>query len=262
VAGVAALAAGAVVFRPEPLPGYPMVPVGAGLAAGPEGTVEVRPFLMGEREVSQALWSAVVGGTLASRRTLVDGQLGATCTEFHGLTLVGPELPMVCVDFLEAVRFADALSERHGLRPAHRIGPDGRGGWTVERVPGADGYRLPTVAEWRLAITPREGESPAEENGADLALRRAVPGATSDGFDDGFPVASPVGRFPPGPRGVRDGHGNVNEWLWDPDGPGRRWTAAGAWGAVPSLYPFGLAAPTELEFRNYTLGVRLARDLP
>ncbi len=261
VGGLGVALVAAVLARPEALPAYPMVAIEGGVAEGPDGPVPVSAFLLGAHEVDQALWTAVTGATLASKRQRVDGSLGPPCATFHDLSLVGPDLPMVCVDFVDAVRFADALSLRGGLRPAHRVarGPDGD--WSVERVPGADGFRLPTLAEWRLAIGPRPGEVTLE-NGADLAYRRAIPSAVVDEVEDGFALAAPVAGLAPNPRGVVHGYGNVNEWLWDPAGAGRRWVGGGSWGSVASIQPAPHAAAASAGYRYVTLGLRLARDLP
>jgi formylglycine-generating enzyme required for sulfatase activity len=93
-------------------------------------------------------------------------------------------------------------------------------------------------------------------------LLRLEPAAQVDDLTDGFAAAAPVGSFPAGPRGIHDGYGNVNEWLWDPGGPGLRWTAGGQWAVKSSAFRFAFAAAAPVDHRDVTMGLRLARDLP
>ena len=61
-------------------------------------------------------------------------------------TAQGDALPVEGVSWPDAVRFCNALSESEGLAPVYDLGTDGVG-WDNS----ADGYRLPTEAEWEHA---------------------------------------------------------------------------------------------------------------
>ncbi|WP_203999387.1 formylglycine-generating enzyme family protein [Micromonospora lutea] len=114
-------------------------------------------------------------------------------------TSTGADLPVESVSWWDAIRFCNARSEREGLRPAYRI--DGE---HVEWDISADGYRLPTEAEWEYACRagttgPRYG--PLDE----IAWYRD----NSDGH------VHEVGGRQPNPWGLYDMLGNVWDWCWD-----------------------------------------------
>jgi formylglycine-generating enzyme required for sulfatase activity len=113
----------------------------------------------------------------------------------------GDRLPVEGVSWWDAVQFCNALSGLEGRTPAYRLHP---GGEAIEWDASADGYRLPTEAEWehacRAGITgPRYGEL------AEIAWYRG----NSDGR------IHDVGDKRPNPWGLHDMLGNVWEWCWD-----------------------------------------------
>ncbi|MGX4734929.1 formylglycine-generating enzyme family protein [Kitasatospora griseola] len=113
----------------------------------------------------------------------------------------GDRTPVESASWWDAVRFCNALSERDGFSPAYRVQADGE---PVEWDASADGYRLPTEAEWEYACRagttgPRYG--PLEE----VAWYR---GNSNDRIHE-------VRRKQPNPWGFHDMLGNVWEWCWD-----------------------------------------------
>ncbi|MFC4911237.1 formylglycine-generating enzyme family protein [Actinomadura gamaensis] len=108
-------------------------------------------------------------------------------------------LPVENVSWWDAVRFCNALSERDGLAPVYRVR-----GEDVEWDASADGYRLPTEAEWEYAC--RAGTTgPHYGELDDIAWYRAN--------SDERPHE--VGGKRPNAWGLYDMLGNVWNWCWD-----------------------------------------------
>lgn len=99
----------------------------------------------------------------------------------------------------------------------------------ADRLPHGYHYRLPTEAEWNLAVAPDEADAPAQTGGS----QELYPWGTGwpppesakniGNYDDtlkldSFPYTSPVGSFPPNRFGLFDMGGNV--WQWCAEEPG------------------------------------------
>ena len=153
------------------------------------------------------------------RRFRKDHDSGA----FGELSLNGDDQPVVNVSWEDAVRFLNWLSLQEGLPPFYRES----GNTFVPVRQDGQGYRLPTEAEWAYGARaagqtkneryPWHGSFPPREvsgNYADESARTLLPTIIS-GYNDGFPVTSPVGSFPPNEAGFYDMGGNVSEWCHD-----------------------------------------------
>lgn len=129
--------------------------------------------------------------------------------------------PVERVSWFDAVRFCNKLSERDGLQLCYRIvepkqdrAADGQAA-QVEVLPEvewnhtADGYRLPTEAEWEYGC--RAGTETTYGFGNDEAQlgEYAWFEANSKG------ATQNVGTKKPNRWGLQDLHGNVFEWCWD-----------------------------------------------
>lgn len=168
-----------------------------------------RPFYISIHEVTNGQFRKF----RASHRSGIVGQ--------HTLDL--DNQPVVNVAWEDAVQFCNWLSAQEGLPPAY----ERKGDTFVAVNPMTKGYRLPTDAEWEwvarysgggelrrypwgqaLPVTPSSGNY-ADAN-ARLLVQNVIPG-----YDDGFAVTAPVGKFPPNPLGIFDMGGNVAEWVHD-----------------------------------------------
>jgi formylglycine-generating enzyme required for sulfatase activity len=209
--------------------------------------VQVNSFWIGRFPVTQAEWEEVTGTNPSHFR--------------------GPARPVECVTWLEAAAYCNQRSLREGLAPCYDL--DGG----VYRCDfGANGYRLPTEAEWEYAA--RGGQ-----------LSR---GFTFPGGDNANLVAwhacnagnqtHPVGQKLPNELGLYDLAGNVWEFCWDwyhanalpdaanPAGPAkpgpeaRRVVRGGCYKKSPHLLYTGHRMGRLMRGRNDHLGFRVVRS--
>ncbi|WP_127820558.1 formylglycine-generating enzyme family protein [Microbacterium sp. CPCC 204701] len=116
-----------------------------------------------------------------------------------------PRRPATEVSWLRAIRFCNAASEWEGLDPAYTFeGEEVR--WHLD----ADGYRLPTEAEWEHACRAGSTE-PHYGPLADIAWTSA----------DGVLSPQDVGGKLPNLNGLFDTLGNAWEWCWNLLDPAR-----------------------------------------
>ena len=138
-------------------------------------------------------------------------------------SLAADDNPVANISWEDAAQYCNWLSTQEGRTPVYRQEFDQ---W-VPIYPTPDGYRLPTEAEWVLAIRYAGGKRaqkfpwgdkwpPPEDSGnlADISARELVP-SILPAYDDGFASTAPVGKFKPNAIGIYDTAGNVAEWVND-----------------------------------------------
>ncbi len=168
-----------------------------------------RAFYLGEREVTNAEYRAF--------------KPSHTSGSAEGVSLDGPEQPVVNVGWDDAARYCNWLSKQQGLPVAY---DEVQGHMQLIR-PVTTGYRLPTEAEWAYvaralgrsaaARYPWEGNFPPTQVVANFADTRIADtlAQTVPNYDDRFRVSAPVASFAAYPSGFYDLAGNVAEWITD-----------------------------------------------
>ncbi|WP_240546137.1 formylglycine-generating enzyme family protein [Paenibacillus artemisiicola] len=221
-----------------PLPDYPMAAIPGGDVhlrddrVNRRWTVALQPFALGRHPVTAELYAAVAN--------LPEPAAGER------------RKPAVNASWLDAVSFCNALSERTGYAPAYAIGEDGE---TVICDWDADGYRLPTEAEWQHAC---KAGTTGYRYGAldDIAWHAGnAGGAIRD-----------VGGKAPNAWGLYDMLGNAWEWCWDVYDPkiygSYRIFRGGSWAEEARGCGATCRRRSHPAFRIDDLGFRLARSVP
>ncbi len=170
----------------------------------------VRPFYLSENVVTNAEF----------RRF----DRGHSSGQAQGNNLNGDKQPVVNITWDQAALYCNWLSEQASLKPFYRVNNGQITGINRE----AEGYRLPTEAEWAWAARDRGFDQPPlrfpwgdempppprSGNFADASAANIL-GNIIPGYNDGHIVTSPVANFPANAKGLYDIGGNVAEWVHD-----------------------------------------------
>lgn len=249
----------------------------------PGHSVYVSDFYMGRYEVTKELWDTVRAWGLNNGYTDLPVGNGA-------YTSKGANHPVHSINWPAMVKWCNARSQKENLVPCYSVG-----GLTYKTGSGApvcnwnaNGYRLPSEAEWEKAargglnaknfpwgntITHNQANYWSSGSYAyDVSPTRGFHPTYAVGS---YPNSSPVGSFPPNGYGLYDMAGNMIEWCWDwyttypstsqtdPRGPvsgSLRVGRGGSWNDLAFNCRVAYRYYQNPGYSDYMIGFRLARN--
>lgn len=207
--------------------------------------ISISDFYIGKYEITQKEWIEV---------------MGANPSQFKG-----EKLPVETISWYDSIEYCNKRSIKEGLKPYYTIDKDVIDPnnfseyddirWTVTINEGANGYRLPTEAEWEYAASGGQKSKNYTYSGSDDADEVGWYWRNSgDEYLSGdwtWPAVegnknrtNEIGGLIPNELGIYDMSGNVREWCWEwyseedaSSGSQRIWKGGGWMGDVSCCEP-------------------------
>ncbi|MFA5498259.1 MAG: formylglycine-generating enzyme family protein [Candidatus Cloacimonadia bacterium] len=223
----------------------------------PIHTVTINSFFINKYELTQKEWIEVMGSNPSNWK--------------------GDNLPVERVSWYNVIDYCNKRSVKEGLTPCYSISgntkPSNWSSGTIVCNWNANGYRLPTEAEWEYAARGGKKSKSYKYSGSnnlgDVGWYR----------DNSGSKTHPVGEKKPNELGIYDMSGNVYEWCWDwyngsyysnspqsnPKGPesgSYRVIRGGSYYSYDDNCTVSIRNFYSPSYINFYLGVRLVRVFP